>query len=149
MNNIELTFAKETTDKLYDHPIISIFFNLPVDPERENVPDYFDVIKNPMDLGTVKDKLKSQQYNSVEEWKADIELIWNNAITYHGDKKNVVLEIAYYGKNKTDKLLALIPKSQEDVWFLKMQKVCKKINKIIASAAAPDTIAARLDHNKI
>ena len=149
MNNIELTFAKETTDKLCEHPFLELFFTTPVDPERDSVPDYFDKIKKPMDLGTVRDKLKSQQYNTTEEWKNDIMLIWDNALTYHADKKNMVLEIAQYAKHKSEKLLALIPKSQEDVWFLRVQRATKKINKIIASAAPPDTIASRLDQNKI
>ncbi len=29
-------------------------FSSPVDPIQLNIPDYFDVIKNPMDLGTIK-----------------------------------------------------------------------------------------------
>lgn len=36
-----------------------IWFRKPVDPAEENVPDYFDVIKNPMDLGTIIQNLKN------------------------------------------------------------------------------------------
>ena len=47
-------------------PILETLFNMdegvwfrePVDPEKELIPDYFDVIKNPMDLGTIKTRLK-------------------------------------------------------------------------------------------
>ena len=46
-------------------PILETLFNMdegvwfrePVDPEKEKIPDYFDVIKNPMDLGTIKTRL--------------------------------------------------------------------------------------------
>ena len=34
-----------------------MWFREPVDPEKEKIPDYFDVIKNPMDLGTIKTRL--------------------------------------------------------------------------------------------
>ena len=36
-------------------------FNEPVDPVRLNLPDYFDVIKNPMDLGTIKVQIRGKQ----------------------------------------------------------------------------------------
>jgi bromodomain-containing protein 3 len=29
----------------------------PVDPVKLNIPDYFDIVKEPMDLGTIKQKL--------------------------------------------------------------------------------------------
>jgi len=32
-------------------------FNQPVDPVSLNIPDYFNVIKNPMDLGTIMVKI--------------------------------------------------------------------------------------------
>ncbi len=32
-------------------------FHKPVDPHELEIPDYFDVIKNPMDFSTIKDKL--------------------------------------------------------------------------------------------
>lgn len=35
----------------------AFIFHEPVDPEKLNIPDYFDIIRNPMDLGTVKNKL--------------------------------------------------------------------------------------------
>ena len=35
------------------------YFSMPVDPTTSFAPNYFEVIKNPMDLGTVATKLKS------------------------------------------------------------------------------------------
>lgn len=34
-----------------------------------NLPTYFDVIKNPMDLTSVENKLKSHTYNNDNEFK--------------------------------------------------------------------------------
>jgi hypothetical protein len=40
-------------------------FHEPVDPEKFGINDYFDVVKNPMDFGTVKEKLKKHDYKNV------------------------------------------------------------------------------------
>lgn len=32
----------------------TLAFHEPVDPRAMNIPDYFQVVKNPMDLGTVR-----------------------------------------------------------------------------------------------
>lgn len=54
--------------------------------------DYTFIIKNPMDLNTVHDKLKADKYRFVEEALDDIQLIWDNCKTYnHPDTVNVSL----------------------------------------------------------
>ncbi|PIN03136.1 Transcription initiation factor TFIID, subunit BDF1 [Handroanthus impetiginosus] len=58
-------------------------FNVPVDVVKHNIPDYFNVIKHPMDLGTVKNKLLSGQYSSPMEFAADVRLTFKNAMTYN------------------------------------------------------------------
>lgn len=59
------------------------FYREPVDPIRDNCPDYFDVISNPMDLSTVRNKLKQDKYTSISQWKSDVNLIWKNCIEYN------------------------------------------------------------------
>ncbi|XP_073023519.1 transcription factor GTE10-like isoform X1 [Primulina eburnea] len=58
-------------------------FNKPVDIVESNIPDYYSVIKYPMDLGTVKMKLLSNQYSSPLEFAADVRLTFKNAMTYN------------------------------------------------------------------
>ena len=56
-----------------------------VDPvSAEDVPDYHQIIQNPMDLSTVLEKVKSGEYASPAEVEADVELIWQNAALYNG-----------------------------------------------------------------
>jgi hypothetical protein len=48
---------------------LSEWFREPVRPTLDFAPDYFTVIKNPMDLGTVRQKLRSGQYETPFEFE--------------------------------------------------------------------------------
>jgi len=43
------------------------FFARPV--TLEEAPDYFDIIKHPMDFGTMRQKIDGHIYNNMEEFK--------------------------------------------------------------------------------
>ena len=47
--------------------------------------DYLKLITHPMDLGTVLNKLKRYEYETVAALQADLDLIWDNAIRYNGE----------------------------------------------------------------
>ncbi|XP_057970181.1 transcription factor GTE10-like isoform X2 [Malania oleifera] len=66
-------------------------FNTPVDIVKLNIPDYFTVIKHPMDLGTVKSKIASGRYSSPTEFAADVRLTFSNALTYNPPGNDVHL----------------------------------------------------------
>ncbi|XP_066339479.1 transcription factor GTE12-like [Miscanthus floridulus] len=74
--------------KLIDHKG-GWLFKEPVDPVLYRIPDYFDVIRNPMDLGTVKNKLTKKQYASIEEFAADVRLTFSNAMKYNPPENDV------------------------------------------------------------
>jgi hypothetical protein len=50
---------------------------------REGIPDYFLIVKHPMDLGTVQDKLKRSLYGTAEEFAADMRLVFSNCRLYN------------------------------------------------------------------
>ncbi|CAK7350321.1 unnamed protein product [Dovyalis caffra] len=64
-------------------------FNRPVDPVALKIPDYFTIISNPMDLGTVKSKLGKNFYASTDEFAANIRLTFSNAMLYNPPTNNV------------------------------------------------------------
>ena len=66
-------------------------FNVPVDPVALNIPDYFQIITQPMDFGTILQKVNSEQYNSMEEFCYDIELVFGNACTYNSPTSDVYI----------------------------------------------------------
>lgn len=60
-------------------------FHKPVDPIELGIPDYFDVIKNPMDFSTIKRKLNNNVYTNFKEFVSDINLTFTNCFTYNGE----------------------------------------------------------------
>lgn len=66
-------------------------FAAPVDWKALNIPDYPNIIKNPMDLGTVMAKLDEGKYDSVDSFVEDVQLIWNNAKTFNPPKTDVYI----------------------------------------------------------
>ncbi|CZT49089.1 related to RING3 kinase [Rhynchosporium secalis] len=57
-------------------------FKHPVDPVIDNVPNYFEVIKKPMDLTTIKGKMERDEYSSAQEFESDVRLIFQNAKSF-------------------------------------------------------------------
>eukprot|EP00803_Ostreobium_quekettii_P000531 evm.model.scf_1159.5 EVM.evm.TU.scf_1159.5 scf_1159:36174-39387(+) len=68
---------------------------------KELVPDYYNIIREPMDLGTIRDKLKKGSYSSPKEFAEDMRLIWKNCKLYNkkgdfverlGDRASMLFE---------------------------------------------------------
>jgi len=73
-----------------EHSEYALFFYYPVDPITYQCPDYYDVIKNPMDLSTMQEKMNKGQYSTPEEFEADIRLIIDNCLLYNGSEHEIV-----------------------------------------------------------
>lgn len=56
---------------------------MPVDPITLGIPDYLDIIKKPMDLGTIEKKLKKGEYSDPWEYVDDVWLMFDNAWLYN------------------------------------------------------------------
>jgi hypothetical protein len=65
-------------------------FAVPVDPIALGIPTYFDVITEPMDLGTIKTKLDNNNIDSPDEFKRLVTLTFQNAITFNTMPDNIV-----------------------------------------------------------
>ncbi|KAL3525537.1 hypothetical protein ACH5RR_013909 [Cinchona calisaya] len=101
-------------------------FNKPVDVVRFKLHDYYQIIKHPMDLGTIKSKLNKRVYKSPIEFAADVRLTFNNAMTYNPKGQDV--------HTMAESLLSsfeemFVPVYQEyDVEYPKL--IAEKMNKI-------------------
>ncbi|PSK46096.1 hypothetical protein B9Z65_5064 [Elsinoe australis] len=76
---------------------------------KRDAPDYFHIIKTPMDIGSMIKKLKSLQYKSKREFVGDLQLIWSNCLTYNADPNHPLRKKALAMRKETDKLVPLIP----------------------------------------
>lgn len=64
-------------------------FTTPVDTDELNIPDYYNVVKNPMDLGTVKRKLDNCEYQMGDEALTDIRLVFDNCFLYNKPQDDI------------------------------------------------------------
>lgn len=77
------TALMPTLEKLFRQDPESLPFRQPVDPGLLGIPDYFDIVKKPMDLGTIQFKLNSGQFSDPWEYVDDVWLMFENAWLYN------------------------------------------------------------------
>ncbi|VDO31629.1 unnamed protein product [Onchocerca flexuosa] len=84
----------------------------PVNPKK--VPDYYNIIKEPMDLQQIKKKISENQYELRRQFLYDIKLIMDNSILYNGGghpitiiAKNVFEMASRHIAEREQKLIAL------------------------------------------
>lgn len=72
---------RELMSKKYDS--ISYPFVEPVDPVALDCPNYFNVVKNPMDLGTVRHKMQNGEYDNGEQFEKDVRQVFINCYLFN------------------------------------------------------------------
>ncbi|XP_056601409.1 bromodomain-containing protein 3b isoform X9 [Triplophysa dalaica] len=66
-------------------------FYTPVDAIKLNLPDYHKVIKNPMDMGTIKKRLENNYYWTAGECMQDFNTMFTNCYIYNKPTDDIVL----------------------------------------------------------
>jgi bromodomain-containing factor 1 len=81
----ELKFCKEVLTEIQKqkyYPITNPFM-VPVDPVALNIPNYFTIIKKPMDVSTVAKKLDEGNYTTAGEFEKDFRQIVANCLRFN------------------------------------------------------------------
>jgi hypothetical protein len=84
-----LSKCKDILKELSKHPL-SIYFNDPVDPVKLNIPDYFTIVKEPMDFSSIRKNLDDHLYAGHEQYAEHMRLVFRNAIAYNVRRDNPV-----------------------------------------------------------
>jgi hypothetical protein len=88
--------------------------------------EYRRQIRTPMDLTTIKQNLQNNRYRSMNAFKADVELVWVNAIQFNGEDSFFAC-LAREGRLLFRKSMAKLCKSHEEKWLHKVIKVSKAL----------------------
>jgi len=91
-------------------------FYKPVDTEQLDLHDYKQVIKKPMDLGTVKNKIENREYRSPAEFATDMRLIFTNCYKYNPPEHDVVA----------------MARKLQDVFEMRFAKIPDDVNPVMA-----------------
>ncbi|XP_028919621.1 bromodomain testis-specific protein isoform X2 [Ornithorhynchus anatinus] len=96
VKNIKLTeqlkHCNEILKELFSKKHLSYAwpFYKPVDVTALGLHNYYDVVKNPMDLGTIKKKMNNQDYKDAHEFAADVRLMFMNCYKYNPPDHEIV-----------------------------------------------------------
>lgn len=88
------------------------FYKEPVDAIKLNIPQYHTIVTQPMDLGTMEKKLKSNQYSSPQEVSDDFALMVHNTTIFNG-ADHLVTQEGIKLKATFEKQMLNLPKPDE------------------------------------
>uniref|UniRef100_A0A665TM09 ATPase family AAA domain-containing protein 2 n=1 Tax=Echeneis naucrates TaxID=173247 RepID=A0A665TM09_ECHNA len=113
-------FLRDVTNRLSQDKRFKAFTK-PVD--LDEVPDYAEVIKKPMDLSTVLSKIDLHRYGTVKEFLEDVDLIWQNALEYNPDRDPSDRQIRHRACALKDTVHAIITDELDEDF----EKICEEI----------------------
>jgi len=109
---VELSnILEKIVDHLRGETQISLLFLKPV--TRKDAPDYLDIIRRPMDLGTIRDKVRKMEYRNRHQFRHDVAQIQLNAHIYNDERHphipplaDSLMELCDYLLDESAELLA-------------------------------------------
>jgi hypothetical protein len=126
---VELSFCRQATQSLLDSPLCYAFAT-PIDPNADWASDYFRLISHPMALSTILSRLNSNNYCSTSEWYNDLNLVWQNAMTFN-PRHSYLFTIADFLQKKCEKKFAKIPHCRTDFVTLKLENAHRQLSKLL------------------
>lgn len=69
-----------------DRPLADAFLEL---PSRKELPDYYDVIRQPLDIKKIRYRISSHKYRSLDDLQEDFFTMCHNAQTYNVEESQI------------------------------------------------------------
>lgn len=124
-NTNQLHFLAKTVMKAVWKHQFSWPFQQPVDAKKLNLPDYHKIIKQPMDLGTIKKRLENNYYWNSKEAIQDYNTMFTNCYVYNKPGEDVVVMAQTLEKLFLAKV-NLMPKEEIEIESLTPKGIKKK-----------------------
>ena len=134
-----------------------------VDWEKLKLPLYPKIIKNPLDLGTIRRKLDNLEYSNIFEFDKDMKLVWSNAKRFNQPGSTIFNSAGYLARSwnrvfaeiRTDPTVARLWGRKALGWKYKKPTMisgrdasirqglnnCNSWNSILVSSNGPDKAA--------
>jgi hypothetical protein len=119
MNEFEKSRIHFITDKMMKYNISKVFSDK-VDITLDDFVEYGKIIKEPMDFLTIKERVEKNYYTSIDKWKYDMNLVFDNAMHFY-EKKNTIYILAEQLKMWFNELLEKYPPTAEK-WQESLEK---------------------------
>ena len=84
----EMALCHKCLKKLMTHKWAAPFLH-PVDVVALDIPDYYDVIKNPMDFSTISTQIETHVIRTKDEFASKVNLVFDNALLYNSKGSDV------------------------------------------------------------
>ncbi|KAA3676064.1 uncharacterized protein DEA37_0003543 [Paragonimus westermani] len=117
---------REVVGRLFKEKIVWPFTR-PVDHERLNLPDYPRIVKHPMDLGTIKQRLNLKFYHSSSECLDDLFTMFRNCYIFNKPGDDVVA-MAMKLEQLARERLRFMPHPETEICPQKSSKSVKPVN---------------------
>ena len=105
--NKALVPCRRYLNELMRHQLAGPFLK-PVDPLL--VPGYYDVIKDVIDLGTIKKRLEGNQYEDIEEFESEVKRVWGNCYKFNQGVNDDIVQMAKKLEEIFDENMQKVPR---------------------------------------
>lgn len=109
----------------------SDWFRHPPEKSVTNIEEYKSIVKIPISLTDVLERLRMNAYRWVHEWDNDMRRIFNNAMVFN-ESNTEPYKVAEFFLNKYNKICGVIPNSNEERSSIETLRECKKLLKILS-----------------
>lgn len=86
--NEDMKMCYKSLKRLMNHKWAGPFLQ-PVDPVAMGIPDYPDIVKNPMDFSTIQQNIENHVLQTREDFAASVRLVFSNALLYNKPQDDV------------------------------------------------------------